>query len=108
MKIVYNKIIPFKGFMAINLFGIMFVRKEYRTYFEQEQSCLNHEMIHTAQMKDLWYIGFYVAYFLEWIYRLIICPKRAYRSISFEEEAYAHEFDIDYLKTRRKFAQWRR
>ena len=27
MKIIYNNIIPFKGFKAINLFGIIFVRK---------------------------------------------------------------------------------
>lgn len=26
MKIVYNNIIPFKGFLAINLFGVLFVR----------------------------------------------------------------------------------
>ena len=29
MKIKYSKIIPFKGFYAINLFGTYFVRKEY-------------------------------------------------------------------------------
>lgn len=28
MKIVRNHFIPFKGFMAVNLFGILFVRKE--------------------------------------------------------------------------------
>ena len=26
MKIVYNKLIPFKGFKCINLFGVLFVR----------------------------------------------------------------------------------
>lgn len=28
MKIIYNDIIPFQGFKAINLFGILFARKE--------------------------------------------------------------------------------
>lgn len=28
MKIIYNKLIPFKGFYAISLFGLLFVRDE--------------------------------------------------------------------------------
>jgi hypothetical protein len=27
MKVIYNKFIPFKGYKAMNLFGIVFVRK---------------------------------------------------------------------------------
>lgn len=27
MKVIYNNIIPFKGYKAINLFGLVFVRK---------------------------------------------------------------------------------
>lgn len=27
MKVIYNNIIPFKVFKAINLFGVLFVRK---------------------------------------------------------------------------------
>lgn len=27
MKIIYNDIIPFQGFYAINLFGVLFVRE---------------------------------------------------------------------------------
>jgi len=27
MKIIYNNIIPFKGYKGINLFGVLFVRK---------------------------------------------------------------------------------
>ena len=27
MKVIYNNIIPFKGFKCINLFGVLFVRK---------------------------------------------------------------------------------
>ena len=48
MKLIYNKFIPFKGFRAINLFGVCFVR-----------------------------------------------------------EAYEHQYDYDYLKSRKRFAQWR-
>ena len=29
MKIIYNRFIPFGQYLGINLFGILFVRKEY-------------------------------------------------------------------------------
>ncbi len=50
MKIIYNRYIPFKGFLAINLFGVMFVRGTWRDITAQ---VLNHEKIHTAQMREL-------------------------------------------------------
>lgn len=28
MKVIYNPILPFKGFAAINLFGVVFARRE--------------------------------------------------------------------------------
>lgn len=109
MKIVYNNIIPFKGFLAINLFGMLFVRnKDDGTNPVVSQSTLNHEAIHTAQMKELGYILFYIIYFFEWLVRLFIDAKAAYRGISFEKEAYGHQDDQDYLSTRRHFAQWRK
>lgn len=103
MRIIYNKIIPFKGFSAINLFGVIFAR-EGQTI---TPPTINHEKIHTAQMRELGYIGFYILYFLEWLYRLCVDTKRAYRAISFEQEAYAHQRDYNYLTKRKPFAQWR-
>lgn len=104
MKVVYNKIIPFKGFSAINLFGVLFVREGQKI----TPWMLNHEAIHTAQMKELWYVGFYLLYFLEWIVRLLYATKTAYKGISFEVEAYKNQYNYDYLEKRIKFAQWRR
>lgn len=104
MKVIYNNIIPFKGFKAINLFGICFVRKGMKMLPQD----YNHEKIHTAQMKELWYVGFYILYFLEWLCRLVYAPMTAYRGISFEVEAYKHQYDYDYLKSRKRFAMWRR
>lgn len=43
MKIIYNNIIPFKGFKAINLFGILFVRKNKSL----SNKDINHEAIHS-------------------------------------------------------------
>lgn len=104
MKLIYNKIIPFKGFRAINLFGVCFVREGCT----MPPHSINHESIHTAQMKELGYIFFYILYFLEWIYRLIFHTSTAYRGISFEVEAYEHQHNCDYLKSRKRYAQWRR
>ena len=104
MKIIYNNIIPFKGFLAINLFGILFVRG---TESDINERVLNHKKIHTAQMKELWYIPFYILYLLEWLYRLTQ-KGNAYRNISFEREAYDHEMDLNYLANRRKWAMWRK
>lgn len=103
MTIIKNSIIPFKGFKAMNFFGIIFLRKEY-TLTEVD---INHEAIHTAQMKELLYIFFYILYFLEWVVRLFI-NRDAYRSLSFEKEAYAHQNNFKYLTHRKKFAQWRK
>lgn len=102
MKIIYNNIIPFNGFLAINLFGILFVRGTYR---DLSATVLNHEKIHTAQMKELWYIPFYVIYLLEWIVRLFM-PGNAYRNISFEREAYDNEGNMSYLTNRKRYAMW--
>ena len=104
MKIVYNKCIPFKGFCAINLFGVIFARKECKV----TPRTINHEKIHTAQMRELGYIGFYVLYFLEWVYRLMVDTNRAYRAISFETEAYEHHNDYKYLERRKVYAMWRK
>lgn len=103
MKIIYNKFIPFKGFLAMNLFGILFVRGTER---DINDVVLNHERIHTAQMKELGYILFYIIYLLEWVVRLFK-KGNAYRNISFEREAYEHETDLNYLSTRPQWAMWR-
>ena len=63
MKVIYNKIIPFKQFKCINLFGLLFVRKGC---FMSEKD-FNHEAIHTAQMKEMLYVFFYIWYFVEWL-----------------------------------------
>lgn len=41
MKVIYNKIIPFKGYKCINLFGVLFVRKGCT----MRESDYNHEAL---------------------------------------------------------------
>lgn len=103
MKIIYNNIIPFPGFAAINLFGVIFARKECRPLSKE---AMNHEAIHTEQMKELLYVGFYLCYIAEWIVRLFM-KGNAYRNISFEKEAYAWQRSYGYVHVRQRFAMWR-
>lgn len=104
MRIIVNNFIPFKGFRAINLFGILFVRKGC----EVTSVTINHENIHTAQMKEMLYVFFYLAYIGEWLYHLCRLNDRmkAYRAISFEREARKYQHDTDYLNIRPMYNQY--
>lgn len=108
MKVIHNRILPIgKNFTAINLFGVLFAKRGV----EITPSLLNHESIHTAQIRELFWIPFYIIYVIEWLIRIIqyrgkIYP--AYYNISFEKEAYRHDSEPGYLKSRRHFAQWRK
>lgn len=99
MKIIRNNFIPFKGFKAINLFGVLFVRNGSIL----SKKDMNHERIHTAQMKEMLYVFFYLWYFVEWIVKLFIYGKKAYKNISFEKEAYCYEDIETYLKGREPY-----
>lgn len=102
MKIIRTSILPFHGFSAINLLGVLFVH--HGVYLSSEM--MNHERIHTAQQREMLFVFFYLVYLVEWLVRL---PMRgnAYRNISFEREAYANQRNLDYLESRPFFA-WRR
>jgi len=98
MKIIYNRLIPFKGFAAINLFGVIFVRKGVIV----TERIIQHERIHTEQMKELGYLLFYFWYLLEWIIKLFRYGRNSYRNISFEREAYAGQAELFYMRNSRK------
>lgn len=102
MKIIYSKYLPVKGFRAINLFGVIFARKEQP---KLDERILNHEAIHTRQMLELWIVGFYLWYVFEWIIKWIIYGDRhaAYRSIGFEREAFQNDKNLCYLMSRKRF-----
>jgi len=103
MKIIRNSIIPIKGCKAINLFGVLFVRKGACMGVDD----LTHEKIHTRQMQEMLYVGFYLWYVVEWIVRLFACGfdcHRAYRRISLEREAYALQAYRRYPEYRQHYA----
>lgn len=110
MIIIRNSLIPFKGFVAINLFGVVFVRKEVQPPYNfsprEWDKVLNHELIHTKQMQELLFVPFYVWYLLEWLVRLVMYRDwhKAYRNIGFEREAYANQYNWGYNKKRKRYA----
>lgn len=101
MVIINNRIIPFgKSYIAVNLFGVIFAKERLN------QLCLRHEKIHTAQQKELLFVVFYLIYIMEWGIRLLIYRNfhKAYRQISFEQEAYCNQDKENYLHERKHFA----
>ncbi len=102
MKIIRNKYIPFQGYKAINLFGVLFVKNNAKI----SEKDLTHESIHSEQIKELLYIPFYIWYFIEWIIKLFIYKdfKKAYRNVSFEIEAYTNQDNSDYLVNRKRYS----
>lgn len=99
MKVIYNKYFPFKPFYAINMLCIVFVRKDVG-YLSQYD--INHEAIHSAQMKELLFLLFYFLYVAEWIWGLFKYRDtlKAYMNISFEREAYHNQSNLYYLQQR--------
>ena len=101
--IIQNKLIPFGRYKAINLFGLIFTKTKLNDID------ITHESIHTVQMKELLYLGFYIIYCLEWLFK--VCKYRnttkAYKNVSFEKEAYTNEKNKDYLSIRKHYQQWR-
>ena len=94
MKIIYNKIIPFKGYKAITIWPFIFSRSEL------SEIDINHEKIHGRQQLELLIVFFFIIYLIEWIFK-------KYRNISFEKEAYFNQQNLDYLRTRKWYAMWR-
>ena len=100
MKVIINKLIPIKGYVAMTTWPFIFARKELSKYVR------NHEEIHGKQQKELAIIMFYIIYILEYIIKLCITfnHDKAYASRSFEQEANIYEHDLNYISTRRNYA----
>ncbi len=80
------------------------------TMAAKDSILMNHEKIHFVQAKELWYVGYYFVYVKELIRNRVsrqLSGSNAYYANPLEYEAYLHQFDMNYLKTREKCA-WRR
>jgi hypothetical protein len=98
MKIVYNNIIPFRGFVAMMFFGVIIAKRSAKPLSPR---IINHEEIHAAQAKECGgYIFFYPMYLRLWV-------KYGYRNCPFEREAYDNDRNFDYLLSRNAF-EWKK
>lgn len=103
INIIVNKIIPFGKYTTINIFGLLFTKIPKGIL---RTDSVNHELIHTAQMKEMGFIFFYLWYGIEYLIIRLFHKKQgdAYKDVSFEEEAYANEKDFNYLNTRKHYS----
>ena len=101
-RIIYNNVIPFRGFKAITIWPFIFVRSKYEDGGMSDKD-IRHETIHLRQQAEMLVIPFIVWYIAEWLIRLFK-NGNAYRNISFEREAYANESDENYLTHRKHYA----
>ncbi len=104
MKIIVSRFVPKR--YCINLFNTIWTRDASWI----DKYVVNHERIHTAQQKELLFVFFYLFYGIEWFVRYLMCGSRlkAYRAMSFEAEAYENDKNLNYLSTRKPYAQWRK
>jgi hypothetical protein len=82
---------------GLAIFPFIFTKKN-----TQNKVLINHELIHHRQQLELLIFPFYLWYVFEYLLKLARYQShsKAYRHISFEQEAYQHDSDLNYLKNR--------
>ena len=106
LKMVTCSWFPMKGYRAITILRWMIVRTDCKN--KVSPVVQNHEDIHYAQERELWYVFFYLLYGLMFVWNFLKMWNwsKAYRAIPFEVEAYANQGNLYYLENRKRFA-WR-
>ncbi|MFY1047684.1 hypothetical protein [Chryseobacterium sp. GP-SGM7] len=100
MIIVCQKLLKNTKINGITLFPFIFIKNPED---KKNRVLINHEKIHIRQQLELLVIFFYILYIAEYYYHFFKLknPYQAYKSISFEREAYAMEHDLSYLRKRK-------
>lgn len=98
MILVSKYIVP-RGYTGIAIFPFVFVK---HSGLKENERFINHERIHLRQQLELFVLPFFLWYGIEFLVRYAYYKNwsMAYRSISFEREAYAQEDSFEYLKSR--------
>lgn len=84
----------------MNLCGMLLVRPGVVL----SNRLINHERIHTAQMREMLFIPFYLWYVGEWAFRVIARKGSPYYHLTMEREAYDNQDNPHYLQQRQHFA----
>ncbi|WP_303319115.1 hypothetical protein Q4Q34_03545 [Flavivirga abyssicola] len=98
MILISKYLVP-NGYTGLTIFPFVFLKSKH---LEKHTVLINHESIHLKQQSEMLVIPFYLVYAIEFLIRLFQYKNwdLAYKNISFEREAYANEFNLDYLKHR--------
>lgn len=102
MKVIQNRfsnLILARGFAAVTVWPFIFVRTDVAV----NRQLLTHEHIHGRQQLEMLWLPFFLLYGIEWLVRLCIDRRTAYRHISFEQEAYRNDWNPDYLAERKRY-----
>lgn len=127
--VIYNKFIPFDGFLAMVTLFILWIRREHKGDTRRlNERFFRHETIHVYQQTEIWITSIIIAvlsclifnlslwwilatpllplliYVICWIIEIILPPyNMAYKNICFETEARYNENNPEYLNTRKLF-----
>lgn len=73
------------------------------------KSLVVHERIHLKQQQEMLVLPFYLLYLVEYLLGLVKGKShyQAYRSISFEREAFQHQHYSSYLRKRKTWSWFR-
>ena len=112
------------GVIGITLYPFIFMDKEYFSLLDifndkkYQKVLINHERIHIRQQLEGLIVFFYIIYIFDWLYQYIkgkyILKKsdfninKAYRNIGYEKEAYSNENNLQYLNSRKWYANFRK
>jgi len=89
---------------GIAIYPFLFVK-----YKKPSKVLINHERIHFRQQIELLILPFYFWYLLEYVIYILNgkTSHQAYMNISFEQEAYANDDNLGYLKKRKIWSFWK-
>jgi len=110
VKCIISRIIPPRGYIAMALSKIVFFRGTKNIIIDYlattyGRQCLNHEVIHLIQEKELGFLKFLYLYVYSYLVLRIkykMNHKDAYHNIPFEKEAVLNASNFEY-----KVSYWR-
>ena len=106
MIVICQRLLKNTKISGITLFPFIFLKRRADLH---NKILINHEKIHLRQQAELLVIFFYLWYVVEYYYWYFKLKDAflAYKSISFEREAYALENDLNYLQHRKVWSFWK-
>lgn len=105
LRRIYTKYFPLKGYIACTVYPWVFIRKDRKKSFTP--TICRHEVIHGIQQIETAFVFFFLLYAIEYVVKLLLCKlnhNRAYKSISFEQEARLNCGNTDYRNNRSHYA----